>query len=104
MPPNTVSVCRPGKWGNRWRVGDIVQRFSAEKICETFTIETAAQAVACFREDMEQHLANPKARASIRAALDELRGKNIACFCGLDQPCHGDVLLDLSNAPICEAA
>ena len=22
MPANTVKVCRPGKWGNPWRVGD----------------------------------------------------------------------------------
>ena len=21
MPPNTISVCRPGRWGNPWRVG-----------------------------------------------------------------------------------
>ena len=97
MPPNTISVTRPGKWGNRWKVGDTVQRFSKEKICETFTIETAAQAVDCFRKDIEDHLANPKAAATMRAALDELRGKNLACFCTLDQPCHADVLLELAN-------
>jgi hypothetical protein len=34
-----------------------------------------------------------------------LRGKNLACFCALDSPCHGDVLLGLANRPIkCEAA
>jgi len=27
----------------------------------------------------------------------ELKGYNLACFCGLDQPCHGDVLLDIAN-------
>lgn len=104
MPPNTVSVCRPGKWGNRFVVGDVAQRFSKEKICETFTIETPEQAVACFREDMENHLANPKARPCIVAALRELRGKNLACWCALDQPCHRDVLLELANGPICEAS
>ena len=104
MPPNTVSVTRPGKWGNRWKVGDIVQRFSKEKICETFTIENNAQAVACFREDIEGHLANPKAEKIMRAALEELRGKNLACFCPLvDQlgnysPCHADVLLEIANS------
>lgn len=104
MPPNTVSVCRPGKWRNRFRIGDVAQRFSKEKICETFTIETAEQAVACFREDMENHLANPKARPCIVAALRELRGKNLACWCGLDGPCHRNVLLELANGPICAEA
>jgi len=27
----------------------------------------------------------------------ELRGKNLACWCALDQPCHADVLLELAN-------
>lgn len=26
-----------------------------------------------------------------------LRGKNLACWCPLDQPCHADVLLELAN-------
>src|SRR5437764_11046364 len=108
VPPNTVSVTRPGKWGNRWRVGDVAQRFTVEKVCETFMISTAAQAVECFREDIANHLANPKAAGVMRAALDELRGKNLACFCRLCSkhengkpyiircpdcaPCHADPL------------
>lgn len=27
-------------------------------------------------------------------------GKNLACYCPLDQPCHADVLLELANRPI----
>lgn len=30
-------------------------------------------------------------------AKKELRGKNLACWCRLDQPCHADVLLELAN-------
>ena len=30
-------------------------------------------------------------------APEELRGKNLACWCPLDQPCHADVLLELAN-------
>lgn len=97
MPPNTVSVTRPGRWGNRFKVGEVVQRFSKEKICETFTIKTNAEAVACYREYIEGHLANPPAARIIRESFEELRGKNLACFCALDQPCHADVLLELAN-------
>lgn len=27
----------------------------------------------------------------------ELRGLNLACYCGPDEPCHADVLLELAN-------
>ena len=33
----------------------------------------------------------------VEAIRAELRGKNLACFCPLDQPCHADVLLELAN-------
>jgi hypothetical protein len=28
---------------------------------------------------------------------DELAGKDLACWCPLDQPCHADVLLEMAN-------
>jgi hypothetical protein len=28
----------------------------------------------------------------------DLAGKDLACWCPLDQPCHGDVLLELANS------
>lgn len=31
------------------------------------------------------------------ARIALLRGKNLACFCPLDQACHADVLLELAN-------
>lgn len=34
------------------------------------------------------------ARADIRI---HLRGKNLMCWCPLDQPCHADVLLEIAN-------
>ena len=32
--------------------------------------------------------------------LAELRGKDLARWCPLDQPCHADVLLELANAEV----
>jgi hypothetical protein len=32
------------------------------------------------------------------AALRGLRGKDLACWCPLDYPCHADVLLEIANA------
>ena len=97
MPPNTVSVTRPGKWGNSFRpvqtsMGWVVtrgQRGLLYCLCENerHAIEECCR---CFREYMTLNEAI--------AIRQELRGKNLACFCPLDQPCHADVLLKLANA------
>ncbi len=29
--------------------------------------------------------------------IGQLRGKNLACWCPLDQPCHADVLIDMAS-------
>jgi hypothetical protein len=36
---------------------------------------------------------------TLKMMCEELAGKNLACFCPLDQPCHADVLLELANTP-----
>lgn len=36
-------------------------------------------------------------RTRLIKALPRLRGKNLACWCALDKPCHADVLLELAN-------
>ncbi len=30
---------------------------------------------------------------------DKLKGKNLACWCALDCPCHADALLEIANYP-----
>lgn len=84
MPPNTVSVTRPGKWGNPFADGKPYQTVAAgERICQS-----AADAVRLF---------TPIAWCRREEIVRELRGKNLACFCALDQPCHADVLLEIAN-------
>lgn len=64
-------------------------------------VPTVEDAVACYR-DM---LAQPGEKAdAMRAALPQLRGRNLACWCRPGSPCHADVLLDLANRPTCEEA
>lgn len=36
-------------------------------------------------------------REAIKKKLPALRGRDLACWCPLDQPCHADVLLELAN-------
>jgi hypothetical protein len=33
----------------------------------------------------------------LHARLHELHGRDLACWCPLDQPCHADVLLEIAN-------
>jgi len=39
-----------------------------------------------------------KRRERLLARLPSLHGRDLACWCPLDQPCHADVLLELANA------
>lgn len=90
MPPNTVKVARPSGWGNPYRIGPAIE-------CQGVKIPamTRELAVQCYREHIERMLA---AHQSTRDAVATLRGKNLACWCPLDQPCHADVLLEKANA------
>lgn len=94
MPPNTVSVARPGKWGNPHKVGVSLQPNGDG----TYRLMTAADAVARYRDEFLPYWTNNRTQdGSMALDLSELRGKNLACWCPLDQPCHADVLLELAN-------
>jgi hypothetical protein len=91
MPPNTVKVDRTTKWGNPFRVGDRVHRGPAFSGRDEL-IEDAADACRLFRA----HMFNLR---SAQELILPLRGKNLACWCPLDQLCHADVLLEIANPP-----
>jgi len=96
MPENTVKVTRPGPWGNMFVVSTKV-RPGAGVGGHYIAVPTVEDAVECFRLLMEE-------RPDLSdAARERLRGKNLACWCRLDQPCHADVLLEIANRPVCEA-
>jgi len=84
MPPNTVYVGRPTMWGNRWQIGTHSNLLGR-------AVQTLEEAVLCYRTLMwpEAHH-----HAWVR---ENLRGKNLACWGAIDQPCHGDVLLEIAN-------
>ena len=82
MPANAIYVGRPTVWGNPYVVGS--QLMNGETL-------TAEKAIALY----EQHLANNFNERDIRHCL---RGKDLACWCALDQPCHADVLLRIANS------
>lgn len=77
MPEGAVYVGRPTKWGNP---------FAA------WTDEGRERAIRAFRG----HIAGLIFLGARN--ISELRGKDLACWCPLDKPCHADVLLEIANA------
>ncbi len=94
MPPDTIYVGRPTKWGNLWQVGHVRCgcRSAGECTHGTFVADTPEDAVAAYRLWLGQHLPD-----RLEAKLAPLCGKNLACWCPVGQPCHADVLLELAN-------
>jgi hypothetical protein len=88
MPPNTVYVGRPTKWGNYYKVGEPYPYMADLTI-------TPKEAVYLF-EISWSGIAIERGYHPDKW-LDELRGKDLACWCALDKPCHADVLLKLAN-------
>jgi hypothetical protein len=82
MPEGAIYVGRPTKYGNPFKIGDPHPVFEtpmdAEDVCQI----------------CEWGLSN------VKPDLSELRGKDLSCWCPLDQPCHADVLLKLANKEV----
>ena len=74
-PTDAVVVARPTKWGNPY-----------------VNPKDPAMAVAAYRKHIQD-------TESLRhEAMRELEGRDLACWCALDQPCHADVLLEIANS------
>ena len=76
LPLNVVVVTRPTKWGNPHPLA------LGREV-----------AVRRYQED----LMAGRLAVSVDFVKRELRGRNLACYCPLDAPCHTDVLLAVAN-------
>lgn len=97
MPPNTVCVTRPGKHGNPFFPGcGIGFGYFDEKTQPVqYDDRDPAQCVQMFRIRMRDiKECQPE---KFEAMVAPLRGKNVACWCVMEAPCHGDVWLELAN-------
>ena len=90
MPPNTVVVSRPSKWGNPYKVGQTSIQTSGKSIY----VHSPDLAVVLYVSDLKQRIGSLE---NIKDYLKELKGKNLACYCPLNQRCHGDFLLEVAN-------
>lgn len=113
MPENTVKVDRSTRWGNPFivereaghlwdpRTGPWIKTWSVR--CLVNPHHDGALCPPDFRTRLPRIDALNHAIAQFREVIapklptSELRGRNLACWCPLDQPCHADVLLELAN-------
>ena len=91
MPEGAVYVGRPSRWGNPFVVGTYVTPDIARYYPEPVYVRDAARAVQLYR----RWITGSAQRGE--GLVPELGGRDLACWCPLDQPCHADVLLELAN-------
>lgn len=100
MPPNTVYVGRPTRWGNpfgeywNWQA----LYWNMVRGCWDPRL-VAGMCDSMSREVYERHVTWLKrlGRPPMEAARSNLRGHNLACWCDVTAACHADVLLALAN-------
>ncbi len=95
-PDGVVDVTRISRWGNKFLVKGKAHPTSdggRETHHDEYNVicETAEEAVEMFRDFME------RSPHRVTAIQRELKGKDLMCWCALDQPCHADVLLEIAN-------
>ncbi len=92
MPANTVVVSRPSKWGNPFDWRDWLENAPRD------ALPTAQERDQWAKEQATQQFADAIDSGEIVLPLEELRGRNCACWCkGPKWTCHADVLLDRAN-------
>jgi hypothetical protein len=92
LPDNAVNCARPGRWGNPLIVG----RHGTRRECVALYRQLILFGV--LAGDMVPAQIQKRTRDWVWAHREDLRGKDLACWCPLDgMPCHADVLLGLAN-------
>lgn len=92
-PEGAVVVARPSVWGNPWRIRDGGRAYAVNMF--------RSQLGPCIYSDNDggARLGLTWPYPPIESVIRQhLRGRDLACWCSLDQPCHADVLLEIANA------
>ena len=103
--PDAVIVDRRTPWGNPFRVGDpgvpdaaaAVALFRAAIILADYARARVDSEPSLLMHHVMETMPGPVPR--LDAIRTHLRGRDLACWCPLDAPCHADVLLELANDP-----
>lgn len=104
-PEGCIVVSRPSRWGNPYRI-EPIGRYPWG-IGYQVTLTDGGGSVGCFTREGAAEFAVDAYRNAYQRGwhglghttldIPQLRGRDLACWCPLDQPCHADVLLQLAN-------
>jgi hypothetical protein len=111
MPPNTVYVGRPSKWGNPFKIlpwsdsepkGFLYYRCVNRTILDPWIIYDHTglydeKDLIYFYEMWITGKLTDEIGLPEVPDIYELKGKDLCCWCPLDQPCHADVIIKLLN-------
>lgn len=106
MPAGAVYVGRPTLWGNPWTPDGYWDAGYSGSL--RVAIEACVEEYRAWMTRTRSKWSGSVPESVIRAPgrkqphmgppdISALRGKDLACWCPLDQPCHADVLLALAN-------
>lgn len=106
---NYVIVDRRGPWGNPWTVHPSGKQWTVRlnggvRVLGTFDTKHEAQgfAVGMFwrwlTDDAFAQTLPDMGRGWILDSLDELRGKDLCCWCAAGSPCHAEVYIEILAA------
>ena len=89
MPAGTINVARPGPWGNPFKVGlHGTQQWCVDRHADLL----AGLLLGGPPLDIQRRLL-----AHAFKNMSDFVGRDVACWCGPDQPCHGDNYLALAK-------
>lgn len=105
MPEGAVYVGRKTPWGNPYSVlgpytysGQAQEKKEQWSVADSWFFDTKTEATEFAVKAFRVWLTLPQQSRLRELVKLGLKGKDLACFCRLDQPCHADVLLELANA------
>ena len=112
MPPNTIYVGRPTKWGNPFKIGVLhnltLYLLGSRKnkkglIKDSHLIREGKffidrkLSLEMYNNMLVESFLKRAFNPMWRIELKNLKGKNLACWCPLSEPCHADILLKIAN-------
>lgn len=102
LPENTTCVGRGTKWGNPYRIekAGLDKRYLSPRLRERIENGPSNSHIYSRRNAVKSFEISLRAGDLSFTEEDvrrELKGKNLACWCSLDEECHADILLEIAN-------
>ncbi|WP_382307315.1 DUF4326 domain-containing protein [Herbiconiux sp. UC225_62] len=105
--PDAIIVARPSRWGNPILLSDVGGQYPSLDERGIATLVVRDFEVLARRGRLSfpnwRFLGGERGPVawvypSVEEIRETLAGHDLACWCGLDMPCHGDPLLEIANS------